>query len=83
MASRLADVLFWVAALAILVTQWLILRSTARGMRVGAARGHAVREWSFAIGPAVVLLVLLAFTYRAMHPEQVQAEMVTPATPRA
>ncbi len=83
MAGAFADALFWTAAAAIAVTQWLILASTWRGMRQGAARGHSVREWTFAIAPAIALVVLLLFTWRAMHPDTVRVESVAPAEPRA
>jgi heme/copper-type cytochrome/quinol oxidase subunit 2 len=83
MASARADALFWTATAAIAVTQWLILRSTWRGMHRGVARGNIAREWIFAIAPAVALAVLLAFTWRAMHPATLSVDAVAPAGPRA
>ncbi len=83
MAGAFADALFCTAATAVAVMQWLILRSTWRGMHRGIARGNTVREWIFAIGPAVALAVLLVFTWRAMHPATISVDAVAPSGPRA
>jgi hypothetical protein len=67
MAGPLADLFFFAAVLATAVSHWFILRSTVRGMRAGgAARG--AWEWVWAFLPALALVVLFAFTWRAMHP---------------
>lgn len=79
----MADAIFWIATVAIGLSQLLILRSTWRGMRQGVGSTHPVREWSFAIGPAFVLLLLLAATYQQIHPEVLHLKAVTPAGPRA
>lgn len=71
MVTRLSDAIFLIAAVAIAVSQALILRSTARGMRVDVARqagGRAVLEWAYAIVPALALVALLVATWRTMHP---------------
>lgn len=78
MATPLADALFWIAAFAILVAQGAILRSTARAMR-GTAVRSPVLEWCFAVGPAIALVVLLALTWRTMHPEQLRGSGVAPS----
>jgi heme/copper-type cytochrome/quinol oxidase subunit 2 len=87
-ATQLAEILFAVIAVAIAVSQWLILRSTARGIRHKAAqptddgvhRGSAglTLEWTYAIVPAVALVFLLLFSWRAMHPTAVKVEGVAP-----
>jgi hypothetical protein len=79
MATPLADALFWVAALAILVAQAMILRSTRRGMRQGPAGSGSALEWAFAIGPAVVIVAVLFWTRQAMHPAQVNFRATPPA----
>ena len=79
MATLLADALFWIAAVAILVSQALILRSTRRGMRHGPAGSDSPLEWAFAIGPAVVIVAVLFWTRQAMHPEQVNFRATPPA----
>ena len=89
MATQLADILFVLIATAIAVSQVVILRSTARGMRhaaghadAGRNRGtaHAALEWSYAIVPAVGLVFLLLFTWRAMHPAAVKVQGVAPSS---
>jgi len=79
MATPLADALFWVAALAILVAQAMILRSTGRGMRQGPAGSGSALEWAFAIGPAVIIVAVLFWTRQAMHPAQVNFQATPPA----
>jgi ABC-type dipeptide/oligopeptide/nickel transport system permease subunit len=72
--SRVADtltslpaLLFWLCAAAIIIAQVRILRSTRRAWRVDAAKAApGIAEWSFAVGPVIVLGVLLWATYRAM-----------------
>ena len=80
MATTLADVLFWTAAVAIGVSQLLILRSTHRGMRAGAATRRSALEWSYAVVPAVALVLVLVWTWRTMHDGTVRFETVTPAS---
>ncbi len=79
MATPLADAIFWIAALAILGSQLLILRSTRRGMRQGPAGAGSAREWAFAIGPAIVIVAVLFWTRQAMYPEQVRFRATPPA----
>ncbi len=91
MATPLADVLFYIVAALIGVSQALILLSTARGMqhgpdaaaepsRTGIVPGprSAALEWTYAIVPAIGLAVLLVFAWRTMHPASMQVEGVTP-----
>jgi heme/copper-type cytochrome/quinol oxidase subunit 2 len=69
--TRLSHVIFLLAAMAIAVSQVLILRSTARGMRVDTARqsgGRAFLEWCYAIVPALALAALLVAAWRTMRP---------------
>ena len=71
MASQLTDAIFLLAAVAIAVSQVLILRSTARGMRVDVAPqsgGRAFLEWCYAVVPALALVALLVAAWRTMHP---------------
>ena len=80
MASQLADILFYIIAAAILVSQALILRSTARGMRHsgGGATARPVLEWAYAVIPALALVALLLFSWRTMHPEFIRVQGVAP-----
>lgn len=83
MATTIADVIFAICAVAIAVSQWFILRSTARGMKhEGSQRGSAgpALEWAYAVVPAIVLAALLVFSYRAMHPETVRVKGVAPSS---
>jgi len=73
-------VIFWVCAAAIVIAQVLILRSTRRAWQFGrdaksppsptvgatAESSPGFAEWVFAVGPVVVLGVLLWATYRAV-----------------
>jgi len=85
MASGFLDIVFFVALAAIVVAQIVILRSTRRGMRHAGITKGATLEWSFAILPAVTLILLLLASWRAMHPTVIQSEGVVPAVqgPRA
>lgn len=90
-ATQLADILFYVIAALIAVSQAFILRSTARGMSHGpdataepsrtgvtpAPRNTAL-EWTYAIVPAIALALLLVAAWRTMHPATLQVEGVTP-----
>ncbi|MGH7653164.1 MAG: hypothetical protein ACREN6_00745 [Gemmatimonadaceae bacterium] len=67
MPTQLADFLFWAATAVIAVTQFFILRSTRRGMKVGPAGSGSAREWVFAILPALCLAGLLWWTWYTMH----------------
>ena len=68
MAGPLADALFWIAVVATAIAHGYILRSTSRGMRT-AGTARSFWEWTWAILPAISLLVLFLFTWRAMHPD--------------
>ncbi len=74
MATPLADALFWAAFLAITISQIAILRSTVRAMRAGTDAVRTPREWAFAVGPAVALVVLMVFTWNAMHPRTIETQ---------
>lgn len=78
MPSVLLTVLFWLAALAIVVGQVMILRSTARAW-VAAGTAVPVSERLFAWLPAVALLAVLWFSWKAATaPPSFQIEV--PAT---
>ena len=85
MATTSADIIFFAAAIAIVAAQWLILRSTARGMKYSASQATDVRrrsaalEWTYAVVPAIALAILLVFSWRAMHPDTVRAQGVAPS----
>lgn len=79
MSPALTDALFTGAVIAIAGAQILILRSTRRGMALGARRGPPVLEWLYAIVPALALAAVLAWTWRTMHPDAGRAD----AGPRA
>jgi heme/copper-type cytochrome/quinol oxidase subunit 2 len=91
LATQLGTILFFFIATAIAVAQVFILRSTARGMRHGSAHPSdapalnrsASLEWSYAIVPALALVVLLVFSWRAMHPETMQVQGVVPGIPES
>jgi len=77
-ASLIAS-LFWTCALAVVIAQVMILRSSARVL--GRARpARPLLEWGFAIGPAVVLALVLGLAWRAMM-RPPTAEVTLPAPP--
>jgi heme/copper-type cytochrome/quinol oxidase subunit 2 len=82
-ATQLGTILFVVIATAIVVAQIFILRSTARGMRNAApgAQARPALEWAYAIVPAIALVALLAFSWRAMNPTTMEVRGVVPGTP--
>ena len=81
MAGPLADIFFAIAVLATAVAHWFILRSTVRGMRAGGASRRGVWEWVWAFLPALSLVVLFAFTWRAMHPNTITLHLPPGRTP--
>ncbi len=79
MPASLIALLFWSCALAVVVAQVMILRSSARVLRQGALP-RPVLEWGFAVGPALVLALVLFLSWRAtMRPPTVEVEL--PAVP--
>lgn len=83
MSSLLLTLLFWTAAIAIVVGQVMILRSTARAW---AMSGVAVpmTEKLFAWVPAIALLAVLWFSWKAATaPPTVQFDAPVGAQPAA
>jgi hypothetical protein len=66
-AGPLADVLFFLLVVAIIIAHAFVLRSTVRGMRADP-RARGVWEWIWAVLPAVALAVLFVWTWGEMHP---------------
>jgi heme/copper-type cytochrome/quinol oxidase subunit 2 len=75
MSTPLSDTLFTLAALAIVIAQVMILRSTRRGMRHGPRGASSALEWTYAVLPALVLIVMLAWTWRTMRENVVHFEV--------
>ena len=78
MASTLANFVFWIAAVAIVLSQIFILRSTRRGMRLGPPGSGSWLEWTYAVLPVIAVAVLLVFTWRAMHPDTFRVDAIAP-----
>lgn len=77
MPAPLLAAIFWVAVVAVVVSQAMILRSTARVLRAAVPQRPLV-EWGFAVGPALVLVAVLYFSWQAaMRPATIEVE-VTP-----
>jgi heme/copper-type cytochrome/quinol oxidase subunit 2 len=62
----LADAIFWIAVAACLVAQVAILRSVVVTRSGSAARRATEIAW--AVAPAVALALVLAATWRTLHP---------------
>ena len=76
MPTALLTLLFWAAVLAAVAGQVMILRSTRRVLRAAAPRTPLL-EWGFAIGPALVLAVVLVLSWRAaMRPPVIQVDLM-------
>jgi hypothetical protein len=74
MPNVLLTVLFWSAALAVVIGQIAILRSTSRAWR-HAGTAVPVTERVFAWGPALVLILVLVFAWReATRPPMVEVQ---------
>jgi cytochrome b561 len=79
MPAVLIAVLFWSAVVAVVVAQVMILRSTMRVLRAAAPERPAF-EWGFAVGPAIVLAIVLTLSWRAtMRPPTIEVDL--PALP--
>lgn len=77
MPAPLVAALFWIAVVAVVVSQVMILRSTTRVLRAVTPKRPAL-EWGFAILPAVVLAFVLVLSWRAtMRPAALEVN-VTP-----
>ncbi len=69
----LTDGLFWLSVVCCTIAQFFIIRSV-RGTRhvpepsAGVPRSRDSVEFVWAVLPAIGLVVLLLFTWRAMHP---------------
>jgi len=75
MSAMLIAALFWTAVVAVVVAQAMILRSTARVLRAEVPARPAL-EWGFAIVPALVLVLVLALSWRAtMRPPPIEVQI--------
>lgn len=86
MPFDLSTPLFWVAAAAIVVAQVMILRSTARVLRAPKAPGNAplAVEWSYALLPAVGLVLTMWWSWREVsRPPVIQVEITAQSGPRS
>jgi hypothetical protein len=79
MSTAISESLFWLAVTAIAIAQFLILRSTRRGMRRGPAGSRSVLEWGYAVLPGVGLALMLVWTWRTMHTVTARLEVPPPA----
>ena len=72
MRFSFADGLFWTSVACCLIAQLLIVRSVLGARHLprpepGLPRAHAGVELLWAVAPAVALMVLLVFTWRAIQ----------------
>lgn len=79
MPASVVALLFWTCAVAAVVAQVMILRSSARVLR-RERPARPLLEWGFAVGPALVLALVLAIAWRAMMRPPV-TEVTLPAAP--
>ena len=80
MPPSLADAIFWVAAVCCAIAQWIILRGTlAAPVAEGASAAQRRAEVVWAVVPAVALALVLAATWRALHPPSTPAPVAVAA----
>ena len=70
MSGPLADFVFFLLVAATASAHVRILRSTVRGMRL-AGKSHSFWEWTWAVLPAIGLVILFFCTWQAMHPDSI------------
>jgi uncharacterized membrane protein len=73
--------LLWLCIALVVVSQVMILRSTVRAMR--AAESEQARrgiEWAYAVGPAVVLVLVLVATWQASQVHTTRLELEAKAS---
>ena len=80
--TNAADAIFWIAAVSCLIAQGAILRSvlaarTGRGA-ADAPRARQSVEIAWAVVPAVALALVLAATWRTLHPTPVAPAPAAP-----
>ena len=74
MSPTVAEIVFWIAAACCLVAQIALVQSAIRSPMSGSPDTAAVVmprrsiEIAWTIVPAIALVLVLAFTWRAMHP---------------
>jgi hypothetical protein len=78
MSTPVGDTIFWTATILIAIAQFMILRSTRRGMRRGPSGSASATEWAYALVPIVMLIMALVATRHRMHPETVKFQAVPP-----
>jgi hypothetical protein len=67
----------WLSIALVAVSQVMILRSTVRAMRAAeSAQARRGIEWAYAVGPAIVLALVLLATWEAsqVHTTRVELE---------
>lgn len=77
MPPTLAAVLLWGAIAAAVTGQVMLLRSSRRVLRTAGGR-RPLGEWAFAIGPAIILALVLVLTWQAATGPSVLRMDVTP-----
>lgn len=76
MPAALLTIVFWTAVVAAVIAQVMILRSSARVLRA-TRRPFPFTEWGFALGPALVLALVLVLSWRAaMRPAAVEVQVM-------
>lgn len=78
MAGPLANILFFIATISIVVAHALIIRSTLRSLPADGSvnrQRSRMREFVWAVLPAIVLIALLVWTWRAMHPDSMTFQL--------
>jgi hypothetical protein len=79
MATAFSESLFWLAVIAIAIAQFLILRSTRRGMRRAPGGSRSVLEWGYAVLPGVALTLMLVWTWHTMHTVTARLDVPPPS----
>jgi hypothetical protein len=74
-------VVLWLSIALVAISQVMILRSTVRAMRTAASeRARRGIEWAYAVGPVIVLALVLVATWQASQTHTTRLELESKAS---
>lgn len=73
--------ILWLSIALVAISQVMILRSTVRAMRAAASeRARRGIEWAYAVGPVIVLVLVLVATWQASQVHTTRLELEAKAS---
>jgi len=71
----------WLSIALVVISQVMILRSTVRAMRAAtSAQARRGIEWAYAVGPVIVLALVLVATWQASQAHAIRLELEAKAS---